>query len=125
MQVVFGREDHAEEQIVQICDIHAVALAITADESRSNAQVKEDIHRQNMGEIGCEVVPDLELTQTTPPRDDLFDSLHLVQNLPGTPDAAQSADGGSRQGQFVSGRSRFGDALLQIGIQQFIRIQLR
>lgn len=74
MQVVLGRKDHTKGQIVQVCNVCAVTLAVAADESCSDAQVKEEIHCQNMCEIGREV-PDSGLAQTTPARDDLFNPL--------------------------------------------------
>ncbi len=40
-------------------------------------------------------------------------------------DAAQGSDGGAGEGQFVPGRSSFSDVLLQVGVEQLVRVQLR
>ena len=48
-----------------------------------------------------------------------FDSIGLFL------DAVEGADCGAGAGQFVSGRSSLGDALLQVGIEELVRIQLR
>ncbi len=49
----------------------------------------------------------------------VFNSLGLLL------DAAEGADCGTGEGQIVSRRSGFDEALLQVGVEQFVRIQSR